>query len=210
MKLTPEQNKKIGKPPILDHQEIIKLYQNKTIDEIAEQFGVSKQDIYNIIKLYFKPSYKSEKRRIEQAFIFIQLRFVIKYAIDFKEESTREEKLKIVEDQIIKILEPESNKQLVKMQNRISKLNQESGIKKMLLSGVDGQKFILIIYFLVLEIIKLNNLIFPQELQKIFNDLLEIENYNKKEYERMKLRSEAHDEAPKLLKKLQKLDYYLK
>jgi hypothetical protein len=153
-------------------------------------------------------SYKSEKRRIEQAFIFIQLRFVIKYAIDFKEESTREEKLKIVEDQIIKILEPENNKQLVKMQNRVSRLNEDSGIKKMLSSGVDGQKFILIIYFLVLEIVKLNNLIFPQELQEVFNDLLEIENYNKKEHERMRLRSEAHDEAPELLEKLQKLGYY--
>jgi hypothetical protein len=155
-------------------------------------------------------SYKSEKRRIEQAFIFIQLRFVIKYAIDFKEESTREEKLKIVEDQIIEILEPENNKQLVKMQNRVSRLNEDSGIKKMLSNGVDGQKFILIIYFLVLEIVKLNNLIFPQELQEVFNDLLEIENYNKKEHERMRLRSEAHDEAPKLLKKLQGLGYYLK
>ena len=46
----------------------------------------------------------SERRRIEQAFIFIQLRFVIKYAIDFKEESIRDEKLKTVEDKIIKFL----------------------------------------------------------------------------------------------------------
>ena len=170
-------------------------------------------------------SYKSEKRRIEKAFIFIQLRFVIKYAIDFKEESTREKMLKITEDQIqtilgiitnkkpdklfrIEIREPENSKRLVRIQNRIARLNEDSGIKKMLSSGVDGQKFILIIYFLVLEIIKLNNLIFPQELQEVFNDLLEIENYNKKEHERMRLRSEAHDEAPKLLKKLQKLGYY--
>jgi len=151
---------------------------------------------------------KSEKRRIEQAFIFIQLRFVIKYAIDFKEESIRDEKLKTVEDKIIEILDPKDNKQLSKMQNRISRLNEDSGIKKMLLNGIDGQKFILIIYFLVLEIIKLNNLIFPQELEEVFNDLLEIENYNKEELDRMKLRSEAHDEAPKLLKKLQKLGYY--
>jgi hypothetical protein len=94
------------------------------------------------------------------------------------------------------------------MQNRISRLNEDSGIKKMLLNGIDGQKFILIIYFLVLEIIKLNNLIFPQELEEVFNDLLEIENYNKEELDRMKLRSEAHDEAPELLEKLQKLGYY--
>jgi hypothetical protein len=151
---------------------------------------------------------KSEKRRIEQAFIFIQLRFVIKYAIDFKEESIRDEKLKTVEDKIIEILDPKDNKQLSKMQNRISRLNEDSGIKKMLLNGIDGQKFILIIYFLVLEIIKLNNLIFPQELEEVFNDLLEIENYNKEELDRMKLRSEAHDEAPELLEKLQKLGYY--
>lgn len=153
---------------------------------------------------------KSEKRRIEQAFIFIQLRFVIKYAIDFKEESIRNEKLKTVEDQIIKILEPENDKQLKKMQNRILRLNEDSGIKKILSNGVDGQKFILIIYFLVLEIVKLNNLIFPQELEEVFNDLLEIENCNKEEHERMKLRSEAHDEAPELLEKLQELGYYLK
>ena len=151
---------------------------------------------------------KSEKRRIEQAFIFIQLRFVIKYAIDCKEESIRDEKLKTVEDKIIEILDPKDNKQLSKMQNRISRLNEDSGIKKMLLNGIDGQKFILIIYFLVLEIIKLNNLIFPQELEEVFNDLLEIENYNKEELDRMKLRSEAHDEAPELLEKLQKLGYY--
>lgn len=151
---------------------------------------------------------KSEKRRIEQAFIFIQLRFVIKYAIDFKEESIRDEKLKTVEDKIIEILDPKDNKQLSKMQNRISRLNEDSGIKKMLLNGIDGQKFILIIYFLVLEIIKLNNLIFPQELEEVFNDLLEIENYNKEELDRMKLRSGAHDEAPELLEKLQKLGYY--
>ena len=56
---------------------------------------------------------KSEKRRIEQAFIFIQLRFVIKYAIDFKEESTKIEKLKTVEDKIIEILDPKDNKQLI-------------------------------------------------------------------------------------------------
>lgn len=152
----------------------------------------------------------SERRRIEQAFIFIQLRFVIKYAIDFKEESTKIEKLKTVEDKIIEILDPKDNKQLSKMQNRVSRLNEDSGIKKMLLNGIDGQKFILIIYFLVLEIIKLNNLIFPQELEEVFNDLLEIENYNKKELDRMKLRSEAHDKAPKLLEKLQGLGYYLK
>ena len=88
---------------------------------------------------------KSEKRRIEQAFIFIQLRFVIKYAVDFKEESTKIEKLKTVEDKIIEILDPKDNKQLSKMQNRVSRLNEDSGIKKMLSSGVDGQKFILII-----------------------------------------------------------------
>jgi len=152
----------------------------------------------------------SERRRIEQAFIFIQLRFVIKYAIDFKEESTKIEKLKTVEDKIIEILDPKDNKQLSKMQNRVSRLNEDSGIKKMLLNGIDGQKFILIIYFLVLEIIKLNNLIFPQELQEVFNDLLEIENYNKEEHVRMRLRSEAHDKAPKLLEKLQGLGYYLK
>ena len=65
MKLTPEQrkehirrikeglaksNKKVGRPRILNHQEIIKLYQYKTVNQIAKQFGVSRQAIYNIIK----------------------------------------------------------------------------------------------------------------------------------------------------------------
>lgn len=65
MKLTPEQiqehsqkikegqarsNKKAGRPRVLDHKEIIKLSQYKTVREIAEQFGVSRQAIYNIIK----------------------------------------------------------------------------------------------------------------------------------------------------------------
>jgi len=65
MKLTPEQiqehsqrikeglarsNKKVGRPRILDHQEIIKLSQYKTVREIANQFAVSRQAIYNIIK----------------------------------------------------------------------------------------------------------------------------------------------------------------
>ena len=65
MKLTPEQHKehsqkikegqarsdkKAGRPRKIDHKEIIKLSQYKTVKEIAEQFGVSRQAIYNIIK----------------------------------------------------------------------------------------------------------------------------------------------------------------
>lgn len=65
MKLTPEQykehsqkikegqarsDKKAGRPRILDHKEILKLSQYKTVKEIANQFGVSRQAIYNIIK----------------------------------------------------------------------------------------------------------------------------------------------------------------
>ena len=65
MKLTPEQhkehsqkikeglarsNKKAGRPRKIDYREIIKLSQYKTVKEIAEQFGVSRQAIYNIIK----------------------------------------------------------------------------------------------------------------------------------------------------------------
>ena len=65
MKLTPEQHKehsqkikeglarsdkKPGRPRILDHKEIIKLSQYKSVREIANQFGISRQAIYNIIK----------------------------------------------------------------------------------------------------------------------------------------------------------------
>ena len=65
MKLTPEQykehsrrikegqarsNKKAGRPRVLDHKEIIKLSQYKTVREIANKFRVSRQAIYNIIK----------------------------------------------------------------------------------------------------------------------------------------------------------------
>ena len=65
MKLTPEQfaehsrrikegqarsNKKAGRPRVLDHKEILKLSQYKTVKKIADQFGVSRQAIYKIIK----------------------------------------------------------------------------------------------------------------------------------------------------------------
>jgi len=65
MKLTPEQHKehsqrikeglarsdkKAGRPRKIDHKEIIKLSQYKTVKEIANQFGISRQAIYNIIK----------------------------------------------------------------------------------------------------------------------------------------------------------------
>ena len=64
MKLTPEQHKehsrkikeglsrsdkKPGRPRVLDHKEIIKLSQYKSVREIANQFGISRQAIYNII-----------------------------------------------------------------------------------------------------------------------------------------------------------------
>jgi DNA invertase Pin-like site-specific DNA recombinase len=65
MKLTPEQrkehsrkikeglaksDKKAGRPRKIDHKEIIKLSQYKSVKEIAEEFGISRQAIYNIIK----------------------------------------------------------------------------------------------------------------------------------------------------------------
>ena len=43
-------NKKAGRPRKIDHKEIIKLSQYNTVKEIANQFGVSRQAIYNIIK----------------------------------------------------------------------------------------------------------------------------------------------------------------
>ena len=65
MKLTPEQHKehsrkikeglaksdkKAGRPRKINHKEIIKLSQHKSVKEIAEEFGISRQAIYNIIK----------------------------------------------------------------------------------------------------------------------------------------------------------------
>lgn len=45
-------NKKPGRPPILDKNKIRKLYwlRDRTVAEIASDFGVSRQAIYNIIK----------------------------------------------------------------------------------------------------------------------------------------------------------------
>lgn len=65
MKLTPEQhkehsqkikqgqarsNKKIGRPSKLDKNQVLRLYQKQSVVEIANQLGVSRQTIYNIIK----------------------------------------------------------------------------------------------------------------------------------------------------------------
>jgi DNA invertase Pin-like site-specific DNA recombinase len=65
MKLTPEQHKehsrkikeglaksdkKAGRPRKINHKEIIKLSQYKSVKEIAEEFAISRQAIYNIIK----------------------------------------------------------------------------------------------------------------------------------------------------------------
>lgn len=46
-----EHNKKPGRPPILDKEEIRKLYwlHKRRVAEIASSFGVSRQAIYNII-----------------------------------------------------------------------------------------------------------------------------------------------------------------
>jgi hypothetical protein len=42
-------NKKIGRPPRLNHQEIIRISKFKTVIELARQFGTSKQAIHYIL-----------------------------------------------------------------------------------------------------------------------------------------------------------------
>lgn len=65
MKLTPEQhkehslkikqgqarsNKKTGRPSKVSKDQVLRLYQTKSVIEIANLFEVSRQTIYNIIK----------------------------------------------------------------------------------------------------------------------------------------------------------------
>ena len=78
----------------------------------------------------------------------------------------------------------------------------------LLKTGVDGHKFILLIYFLTLEIIENSKTILPKELESLFNDFLEVEYYNKSEEDRMSLRKSAIKQASKMFKRLQELGYY--
>ena len=147
---------------------------------------------------------KSESRRIEQAFIFIQLYLLVKYEAITGFEHKKED----ISNCIKNILDESDPKKLHKLNNRIAKLNEDSGIKGLLKTGTDGHKFILLIYFLTLEIIENSKTILPKELQPLFNDFLEVEYYNKSEEDRMKLRKSAIKQASKMFKRLQELGHY--
>jgi hypothetical protein len=148
----------------------------------------------------------SERRRIEQAFIFIQLYFVVKY----EAISGFEDRKSTIEKYIQGILKPNNPKELNKINNRISKLNIDSGIMDMLKNNIHGHKFILLMYFLTLEIVENSNTILPEELQSLFNDFLEVENENNTEEAREKLRLSARKQAKKLFIKIKNLGYYVK
>jgi hypothetical protein len=147
---------------------------------------------------------KSESRRIEQAFIFIQLYLLVKYEAITNFNHKKEELKSCIKN----ILDESDYKKLHKLNNRISKLNEDSGIKDLLKTGIDGHKFILLIYFLTLEIVANSKTILPKELEPLFNDFLEIEYYNKSEEDRMSLRKSAIKQASKMFKRLQELGYY--
>lgn len=90
----------------------------------------------------------SERRRIEQAFIFIQLYFVVKY----EAISGFEDKKSTIEKYIQGILKPSNTKELNKINNRIAKLNVDCGIMEMLKNNIHGHKFILLMYLSLIHI----------------------------------------------------------
>ena len=149
-------------------------------------------------------STKSEKKRIERAFVLIHLYLLVKYEAITGFDHKKEE----LEGQINNILDESDPKKLLKINNRVAKLNEESGIRDLLTKGIDGHKYILLMYYLTLEIVKNNKTLLPQELGPIFNDFLEVESGEKDEQDRISIRKSAMKQAPKLFKKLQDLGYY--
>jgi hypothetical protein len=146
----------------------------------------------------------SERRRLEQAFMFIQLYFVVKYeAISgFKDKQI------VIEKYIQDILKPKDAKQLQRMNSIIIKLNNNCGITALLQNQIHGHKFILIMYFLTIEIIENSRTLLPEELETLFSDFLEVESQNNTELAREKLRISSKKQAAKLFIKIKSLGYF--
>ena len=101
---------------------------------------------------------KSERRRIEQAFPFILLYLTVKGGAI----TGSEKQLPIIEKHIEGILEEKDFKRRRKLDNRIARLNMDSGITGLIESETNGHKFILIVYFLTVEIAENTKTIFPK------------------------------------------------
>tara|TARA_R110001606_G_scaffold342510_1_gene491043 strand:+ start:327 stop:782 length:456 start_codon:yes stop_codon:yes gene_type:complete len=147
---------------------------------------------------------KSESRRIEQAFIFMQLYLLVKHGAIKGFDHKKEEIINCIKN----IIDESDPKILYKINEKLDELNKKSGIKDSLRAGIGGHKFILLIYFLTLEIMGNSKTILPKELEPLFNDFLEVEYYNKSEEDRMSLRKSAIKQASKMFKRLQELGYY--
>ena len=150
-------------------------------------------------------SNKSERRRIEQAFPFIQLYLVVKGGAI----TNSEKQLPKIEEQIEKILDERERKRRSKLDSRIARLNRDSGITRLIASSINGHKFILIIYYLVINIVENTNTIFPIELENIFQYFLDAENDSPKSDEEVeKLRKSGGKQGDKLFKRMQDLGFY--
>lgn len=149
--------------------------------------------------------HKSERRRIEQAFPFIQLYLVIKGGAISNSES----KLPEIEKHIDDILNESNPKRRQKLDNRIARLNMDCGITDLVEAETNGHKFILIIYFLILEIAYKTNTVFKEDLEGVFQYFLDAEsNSPKSDKEVEKLRKSGEKQGKKLFIKLQELGYF--
>lgn len=148
---------------------------------------------------------RSEKRRIEQALPFILLYLTIKGgAITNSEKQTP-----VIEKFIEEILEEKDLKRRRKLDNRIARLNTDSGITGLIESEINGHKFILITYFLTVEINDNTNTIFPKELETVFQYFLDAENNStKSDEEVLLLRKSGGKQGKKLFNKIKQLGYY--
>ena len=148
---------------------------------------------------------KSEKRRIELAFPFIQLYFLIKG----KAVSQMDHHLGPIEKEIEKILDEQDQKKRRKLDSRIARLNIESGIRGQIADSVGGQKFLLTIFSFVQCVNDHCELYFPRYLEDIFNKFLDVEyELNQSDKVALKIRKSAEKQGKKLFAKIQGLGYY--
>jgi len=150
-------------------------------------------------------SNKSSRTRIEQALPFIYLYLLIKGEAITNMES----EIKGIEDEIEKILDEKDSKLRGKLDNRIAKLNNDSGIFNLIKSNISGHKFILMLYYLTIEIDINSQTILSCSLEVIMNKFLVVEGEcEKPDNEVFKIRSSAEKQAKKLFITLKTLGYY--
>lgn len=148
---------------------------------------------------------RSERRRIEQAFPFILLYLTVKGGAI----TGSEKQLPLIEGLIEEILDEKDSKRRGKLDNRIARLNIGSGITRLIESGTNGHEFILIAYFLTVEIVENTETIFPKELETAFQYFLDAENNSPKaDEEVLLLRESGEKQGKKLFIKIKQLGYY--